>query len=142
MKLKNGIVIEDDFLLTFQELLNKDMPAKQCLELSTCLDELISHINVVRRTKRALIEKYAKKNKDGEILSDEDGAILFDDDEKRQKCLSEINEIMNESIDISLSEPVKIYADEIMTPKKVRLLKDVIEIVEREQSEQEKSEEK
>jgi len=142
MKIKNGIVIEDDFLSTFQELLNKDTSAKQCLELSTCFDELLSHVNIVRRTKRSLIEKYAKKNNDGEIQSDEKGAILFDDGEKKQKCLSEINEILNESIDIPLSETVKIYTDEIMTPRKVRLLKDVIEIVEREQPEKEKVKEK
>ena len=132
MKIRNGVLIEDDFISAFQELMFRDMSVKQCHELSVCLEEIISHIGIVRRTKSTLIRKYAKKDGD-EFACDADGNLLFETPDEKKKCTTEIGEVMLDTIDIPLTDPVVFYADEVMTPRKYNLLKDIIQIVEREE---------
>jgi hypothetical protein len=131
MKISNGIVMADDFLLAFEELLSKEMPAKQCLEINQSLDELMGHYQILKRTQISIVSKYAVVKEDGSILFDEKGKVVFKSQEDEQKCSAEIMEIREESIDIPLSNKVKIYDDFLTTPKKLFLLQDVVDVVER-----------
>ena len=132
MQIRNGIVIEDDFIAAFNDLMMRDMPVQQCHELSICLEELASHLSVLKRTKLTLIQKYASKDpRTEQFLMDPDGNVLFPDEKIKVKCATEINEIMSDHIDIPLTGPIVIYKDEKMTPRKYALLKDIIKVVDR-----------
>ena len=139
MEIINVKVIEDDFIPAFEELMYKQMPAKQCLELCTCLDELVAQANVLRRSKKTIILKHAVTDgKPENVKSDANGSVIFPSPESELAAKTEIAEILMESIDIPLTERIKIFDDDISTPRKMRLLSDVIEIVERPIPEKEK----
>jgi len=131
MIIKNYLILEDGFIDSFSKLMLKKMPAKQCLEVSACLEELISHHTILVRTRRAIADKFCKKNESGIPLRDDRDNLVFDSEEDRKKCYEELKEIHEEEIDIPLTNKIKIYEDELCTPREILLLKDIIDIVER-----------
>jgi hypothetical protein len=131
-------VAEDDFISAFDELLKKDMPAKQCLEMIKSEEILISHFNNLKRTQRTIVEKYAKKKDSGEIVLDDKNNIVFKSKADEDKCKKEIGEIREEFIEIPLTNKVKIYEDDIFTARKLVLLKEVVDVVKRDTPEEPK----
>lgn len=129
MKLRNQKILIPDFLPAFSELMKLKMPAKQCLEVSASLDELVNQHAIAARARRSKVVSYGMKDDKGEVCIDDKGHIRFDSEDTKQKCFQEIEELENEEFDISLSKPVKIKGDELSTPEKIRLLEELIEIV-------------
>ena len=138
MEIKNFKLIEDDFVPAFEELMYKQMPAKQCLELATCLDEIVTHVGILRQTRKTIVLKHATKDGKQESAQVTEGTIIFPTPEAKQACTEETLEIMNEAFEIPLTERIKIKDSDLSTPRKMRLLSDVIEIVEDEKPEEEK----
>jgi len=138
MKIQNSYVAEDDFISAFDELLKKDMPAKQCLEMIKSEEILISHFNNLKRTQRTIVEKYAKKKDNGEIVLDNKNDIVFKSKPDEEKCKKEISEIREEFIEIPLTNKVKIYEDDIFTARKLVLLKEVVDVIKRDTPEEPK----
>lgn len=131
MEIKNSNVLHNEFLPAFERLMYRQMPAKQCLELSVCLDELTAHRNIAQKAKAVIIDKYGVKDKDGKVLVDSNGNVSFKDGEIGNKCISELKEIDGESITINLTNKVTIFEDEEYAPIHLRLLKDVLNIIPR-----------
>jgi len=138
MKIQNSYVAEDDFISAFDELLKKDMPAKQCLEMIKSEEILISHFNNLKRTQRTIVEKYAKKKDNGEIVLDDKNNIVFKSKSDEEKCKKEISEIREEFIEIPLTNKVKIYEDDIFTARKLVLLKEIVDVIKRDTPEEPK----
>ncbi|MBD3261063.1 MAG: hypothetical protein GF334_05175 [Candidatus Altiarchaeales archaeon] len=131
IKIKNGILIQEAFLEHYTKLLQRQMPAKLCLELNQALDEIISQASVVKRTRLEIAKKYGEKKEDGSLLTDAAENVLFPDEETKAKCMGEINEILNETLTITVSKPVSIYEDETATPDELRFLGGLIEVIDR-----------
>lgn len=129
MLIKNSSILSKDFLESFANLMAKKMPAKQCLEVSSSVEELIAQHQIVLRARKAIADKYCQKNEEGVPLSDENGELIFETPEIKEICKKELQEILDEEIDISLSNRIRISGNEPMTPLQIRLLKDVIEVV-------------
>lgn len=132
MKIKNAILLEEEFMKAFGELLQKEMPIKKCLEISECIESMEERVNVINRTRRAIVEKYAVKDENGKIKI-QDGTqekIDFGSAEKEAQCMREIGELMNEDYELPLSEKIKIKSSEVSTPKKIYLLRNLIEVIE------------
>jgi len=130
MKVANSLIINSDFITVFDDLLKKEMPAKQCLQVVTSFDELVAQHKVLRRTQKAIVERFAKLDKNGVSEQDATGRILYKSANDEEACKAELSVILAESIEISLSSKIKISEDERMTPLKMYLLKDIVEIVE------------
>jgi len=130
MLVKNSLILDDNFQDAFSSLMKLKMPVKQCLELSSCVEDLSAQKSILVRARRSIVDKYCLKNDDGEPLQDEKGNLRFDTPEIFNTCMGEIKEIEEEEIDIPVSSKVKVSKDEIMTPLQVLLLKDFIEIEE------------
>ena len=127
MLIKNLQIINDEFIPAFTGLLKLKMPAKQCLEVSSCIDDLIAQHQVIMRARKALVDKYCSKDAEGKVTH-KDGLVLFDSEELKKKCTEEIREILLEDIDLALSSKIRVSAQEIMTPLQIKLLQDIIEI--------------
>lgn len=132
IKVKNAILLREDFIQNFNDLMKREMPAKQCLELSGCIDKLQAQFEVVKRTQIAITKKYAVVDKEGNLVLDDKGGARFDNFQKSSKCMEELNEIYEQGVEIPLSSKVAIYEDEIYSPYKLNMLKDIIEIKPRE----------
>lgn len=128
MLIKNALIMNQDFIASFKNLLNIKMPAKQCLEVSGCIDDLSAQNTIVARARKAIADKYCLKNSEGNPIPDSQGHITFENDDLKNKYFKEINEIFQEEIDLPLTKKIKISSDEILTPATVYLLKDIIEI--------------
>jgi predicted transcriptional regulator len=129
MKIKNKMILDDNFLDAFLSLLTLPMSAKQCLEVSSSVDEISGQRKIVQRTRRAIIERLCKKDSAGKVLSDGAGNILFENEESKKECMEELVEVLEEEVDISLNSIIKVDSSVTMTPLKVKLLKDIIEII-------------
>jgi hypothetical protein len=138
MKIKNQYVIEDDFLAAFDELLKKDMTAKQCLEMIQSIETLTAHYKTLKNTQLTIVKKYAVLNDHGEVTFLDGTKIAFKSLEDDSKCNKELVEIRQETIDIPLSSKIKIYDDDVSTPRKMWLLSDIVEIADRPVSETKK----
>ena len=128
MQIKNALIIHPDFMASFKNLMNIKMPAKQCLEISSCIEDLSAQNLIVARARKAIADKYCLKDENGNPKPDSKGNLCFETDELKTKCFKELQEILDEEIDISLTKKVKIASEEMMTPAMVYLLKDIIEI--------------
>lgn len=128
MKIKNKMIIDDNFVEAFFSLLSIPMSAKQCLEVSSSVDEIAGQRQIVQRTRKAIIERFCKKDEAGKAIEDEKGQVSFENNDLKETCLYELKEVFEEEIDISLKTKVKIDKAAVMTPMKVKLLKDIIEI--------------
>lgn len=128
MKLKNGLIANDNFISAFQKFFHYDMTAKQCLEFSASLDEVTSQYSILKRAQRVIVEKYCLKNEDGSIKYDEQENVLFPSKEEEGKCKKEINEILKDEFEIPLSSKIKVKAEDKFQPLEIRMLRDIIEI--------------
>ncbi len=131
MKIKNEVVAEDDFVAAFDELLKKPTPAKQCLELIKSITLILQHYKDLKKTQRSILLKYSKTDGIGNILLDEKKQIVYKSLEDATSCQKEFSELHLEYLDIPLTNKVKIYEDEVSTGRKLFLLSDVVEVVER-----------
>ena len=131
MKIKNGLLLNPNFIKSIQKLFTIEMPAKQCLELSMVLDEVDPQIKILQRSKYIIIDKLAKKDADGKIITDDTGEAQFKDIETRQKCFGQVTEILNEDFEISLKKKVLIDEDDKrFTPQDLMILRELIEVKE------------
>lgn len=130
MLVKNSLILDDHFQESFSSLMTLKMPAKQCLEISSCIEDISAQHSILIRAKRSIVDKYCKKDDDGKPVADEKGNLVFDTPEIFKTCMDELNEIYEEEIDLALSNKIKVSKNEIMTPLQVSLLKDFIEIEE------------
>jgi len=129
MFIKNAQIMHKSFIEAFSSLMVLKMPAKQCLEVSSCIDDLIGQYQIVGRAKRAIADKYCMKDVNGKPASNEVGNLVFETPELQELCTTELSEIDEEGIELSLTEKVKINSREPMTPIQVKTLRDIIEIV-------------
>jgi hypothetical protein len=129
MLLKNSILLEEEFLKAFSDLMSVKMPAKQCLEVSSSIDEISAQFNIVIRARKSIADKYCKRNEKGDPSLDSNGNIEFESEDFKKKCFEEIYEILEEGIDISLTSKIRIKNNEMMTPKKFKMLSALIELV-------------
>lgn len=129
MKIKNGILMNDNFLNSLQKLISIEMPAKQCLQLSAAIEKIESQIKILQRSKYSIIDKMAEKTSEGKIATDARGEAQFKNDEIKIKCSSQVAEIMNEDFEVSLKEKVVIAEDNSkFNTQDIMLLRDLIEI--------------
>jgi len=131
MQVKNQVVIEDDFLAAYNELLSKDMTAKQCLEMIQSTEKLTAQYKALKNTQLTIVKKYAVLDDKGEVKFLNGVTIVYKSKDDEIKCNKELIEIRQESIDIPLSAKIKIYEDDVSTPRKMWLLSDLVEMVER-----------
>jgi hypothetical protein len=127
MLIKNSAVLNNDFVEAFSKLMTLPMPAKQCLEVASCVEEILGQYQILIRARKAIADKYCLKD-NGVPLKGANDELLFETEEIKAQCQSDLQEIYNEEIDISLSNKIKIKGDQLMTPIQVRILKDVIDI--------------
>lgn len=128
LKIKNSSVINEDFMNYFIDLMKREIPAKQCLELSECIDKLKNQFEVLKRAQIAITSKYCELDKDGNIIT-RGNNVVFKEVAKRVKCEEELVEIYTQSIEIPLNDKIKIKDSETLSPYKYNLLKEIVEIV-------------
>jgi hypothetical protein len=128
MKVKNGLIISPEFSSAIQKLLKKEIPISLCLEISTMIEEVDTQIKIVNRTRQAILEKYTKKDEANKYVTDDKGNAVFENDEIKARCLTELAGILNEEFEVSLSAKIPLTKEDKMTPQEYILLKDLIEI--------------
>jgi hypothetical protein len=132
MKIQNAFVMEQDFIPAFDELLKKPMPAKQCLEMITSSEQITAEYNRLMKAQFLTLQQYCVKKENGSLASDERNGVIFVDKAAEEACTKEIADLKSGSVEISLTNKVRVYEDDVFTPRNIFLLKDLIDIVERE----------
>jgi len=130
IKIQNGLLILPEFSEAIQELMSIKIDVKSCLLISTVIEDIEAQIDVVNRSKRMVINKYCIKDEKGSPKIDAEGSALFDNDEIREQCLKDIEDIMVEKFELRIKDKIKIPGSEEFTTKYFILLKDIISVEE------------
>ena len=133
MQIKNIVLVDPEFAGAFESLMQKEMTVDKCLEMSEAVEALSEQASIINRARKAIVEKYAVIE-NGKVLPDDRGQVRFKDMASAEKCFTEVEELLSKETEIKLSEPLVIYDDEKMTPKKYNLLKSLVKIEKRNKS--------
>lgn len=131
MKIKNGFLLDPNFIPAFEYLQKKELTAKQCIEMNQIAEELSVQFRVLQKSKYQLMEQYSAKDENKKMRTEENGDVIFPDSVTKVKCQKEIIDLMNEEYDVPLTTKIKVYEDETMTPVYYNLIKDLVDIVPR-----------
>lgn len=131
IKIRNGFLVKPEFLQLVERLLQtRSMPAKACLDINAAIDKITSQINTIRRTRNDIIMRYCVKDKDGIPVTD-GNKYTFPDDKTKQVCFKEIGDVDKEFFTVDILEQITMYDDEVITPVELRVLGDLVKVVER-----------
>ena len=132
IQIRNKVILKPEFVHAVQNLLQtRRMPAKTTIEVNTAIDELASHNETLKRSRRDIVLRYCVRDEDENPKVDENGNYVFPEDEAKQACGKDLMDIENESITLQMTEPVVIYDDEEIAPIELRLLGGLVEVRER-----------
>ena len=98
MKVKAGIIFNG--LQTVLDFSEKSLPIKLAIKMLRLADDLDKENNFISTQRQKIIEKYGKKDENGQLIIEENGIIKFETNEKAQKAQEELNELANLEIDI------------------------------------------
>lgn len=88
MKLSNEELIEK--MSNLKVLAQRDLPIKASYAIAKNISKIGKELKIYEEERRKLIEKYAKKDKDGKIVADKAGQIVFEDSEEWEKNITEL----------------------------------------------------
>lgn len=93
MKVKAGIIY--NAIQVIDELSEKPMKVALIAKLLRLSDELQKENQLIEKQRREILEKYAKKDENGQLIIDENGNVDFEnkDIEKVQNELYELSEL-------------------------------------------------
>jgi len=131
MNIRKEVIMQEGFVKVLEDLMVREMPIKKSLEISESIDVIAKEIVTIERTQQALAKRYGKKDDKGELVPDANGKITFATVEDRDKCESDMKDLVAGDLEIPLKEKIVFYDDENLTPQKARFLKDLIVIEER-----------
>ncbi len=97
MKVKAAII--NNGLQFISDLSEKPLPISLAAKLLRLADELAKENSFIEKQRRDIIEKYGKKDENGELIIN-DGNVSFDGD-IAEKVQEELNELANLEIDIT-----------------------------------------
>ena len=129
MKIKNVILFEVDFNDALEALSLKDMPVSQCLEFIEAIEEAGKRATAVQETKKTLILKRCKKDKDGNAVQDAHGEVSFPSKEEKDQCKEELNKLMEEYFAFPMKEKIKIMSTDKFKPRHLALVKELVDVV-------------
>jgi len=130
IKIKNGVLSSPEFAPAFQKIVvGVQMTARQCLEVSTILEEVHKQARIVDRTRQMIIEKYSSKNEAGKVITNEKGDAQFSSNEDKNSCIGELNQLMDEDFTLQISKKIEIPEDFKMIPQEFMLLSDLLDLV-------------
>jgi len=112
IKIKN-IEILTDLMPTLNELKSIKMPGKVVLKIVKSINALLEQMNSYDELRREVLNKYAEKDDNGEVLTEIVNNTLvykFQDEEAKKKAEEEVMSVMNNEIEILVCE---IYDNEI-----------------------------
>jgi hypothetical protein len=128
MKIKNFLILNKDFDDALNFLLTLKMPAYQSLEISKCIDDVIAKHQTLDRTRKAIVERYCLKDKEGNPTINKEGNVEFKTVDDQKSCLIEVQKILDEETEVTLSEKVRIDKNQSITPLQIKLLRDFVVI--------------
>jgi len=102
-----------------KDLTNADLPAADSFKLAQVLNKLEPEFNTYVESKNTLFTKFAAKDDTGKVMTNKDGAILFQDIQEMDKELKDLQAVEIDTgvqqLELKLKDcPSKISTQEIM----------------------------
>jgi len=131
IKIKNAVLRKTQFLVAVERLLqSRSMPARTCIEINRLIDEVATHLEILNKARRDVTLRYCVRDEKNGIKVI-DNKVVFPNDDAREACAKELEDLDNEFFTAELTEPVTIYDDETITPIDLRLMGHVVQVKER-----------
>jgi hypothetical protein len=131
IKIKNGVIAVPDFEPAFQKIVaGIQMPARQCLEVATVLEEILKQKRIIERTRRIVLEKYGKKDSEGKLITNDRNETIFESPNSKMECMKEMEQLFEEDFTVTISKKIEVPESFKMFPQEFILLKDFIDLVE------------
>ncbi len=108
MKLTNRRIVNDaNFLFN---LVHKQFPVKVSYAISKNISKLEKELKVYNKEREKIIDKYCKKDEEGNLLIDENNQYSIEE-ENIDICNKELNELLDIEIDVNIH---KFKLDDLM----------------------------
>lgn len=98
MKVKCGTIYNAAQIIS--ELAEKPMKVNLLAKLLRLSDDLQKETSMIDKQRYMILEKYGKKNEEGNLEVDENGNVSFDSD-SADKVQEELNELSNTEVEIT-----------------------------------------
>lgn len=108
MKLTNRKILNDANFLT--ALIQRQFPVKVSYAISKNVSKIESELNIYNKEREKIIDKYCKRDKEGNLLIDENNNYSIED-ENIDICNKELNELLDIEIDVNIH---KFKLDDLM----------------------------
>lgn len=123
MKLKE--IVNQEFNMAIQAVMACPISAKASFNLGKVYrtaQEQQKHFNEARE---AALKKFASLRDDGSIIADEQGIVEFKDDEAKQACVKELEELLDQDIEMPTIS-ISALGDAKVEPRVLMALEKVI----------------
>lgn len=117
MKLKNELLFNVQFNLSFIKLIKQPLPALTALQTVETLRILSSRQADVFKIRDSLIERLGRV---------EDGKIVFDNQANEVEFNKEIKDLLEDEFEIPLKEKISLTDKQILTGEDIIALKDIL----------------
>lgn len=108
-------------------LADKDLDLNTACDIAKNLQELTVPKQIIEQKRNKLIQDYSEKDNDGNILTRENGAVIFNENNEIE-CNKKLAELFESDIDINLIKIKKSNLNDIKISPKVALgLIDILE---------------
>ena len=127
MKVKSAII--SNGLRTISELAEKPMPVKLAAKILRLAENLQKENEIIEKQRRLIIEKYADKDEQGELIINSEGNVSFKEQKTAEEAQNELNELANlevEIIDRGITEDELAQANIQLTLSQLMVLKNFI----------------
>lgn len=94
MKIKNEVLVNSINILS--KLNNYELPIKLSYSIAKNIKIIDEELKIYTEERQKLINKYAEKDKDGNIITSEDGTVNILDSENWERDIMELLKIENE----------------------------------------------
>ncbi len=127
MKVKSAIIANG--LQTIASLAEKPMPVSLAAKMLRLAEDLQKENEIIEKQRRLIIEKYADKDEQGELIINNEGNVSFKEQKTAEEAQNELNELANlevEIIDRKITEEDLVNSNIQLTLGQLSILKNFI----------------
>ena len=104
---------------TFNKIMQQSFKGSLAFKIARLARELDKEMQTFNEERQKIIQKYAKKDENGELITDENGNVTFDTD-KVQEVNEEFNSLLSTELEVNADKLPMDYMDSFeLTPQEM-----------------------
>jgi hypothetical protein len=124
--MKLAKIVDQRFIGVLRKLMKQPLPIKAAYKLKNIISKTDEEYEKYEELRKSAINKYANKNKDGELSLDKAGNAKFSDDNMKLFA-AELNDLLSVDVEVAKLKIEDFGADAVMTAEDLIIISDILE---------------